>query len=226
MTNTPITELHAAFEAAHRNKDRMRNDALQKEISRCQSAALDAFAVLNGWTLVTSSKGFVMWTEPAPLSGRTRFFAISSKIEPWSFDVEPGTMRSLLDHRRNFRCGEHAVAILGQPYAPWTPDDLPRLWGKLDGSDEVELAWRHPAALLASPYYPLATSVILLARPETPVQWLPEQMDVERWRRPDSSANMSRSASKPQNSPEAENEASVSLQLQRYARQPQCLSKG
>ena len=165
MSATPIADLHAAFQVPVARDDWRWQRVKQRTIRRCQEAAVQAFADLNDWKRVDSTQGFEICDK------------FGEKYAGYSYGPE-----NILDHRVNFRRGRQAMASLGQPYKwPWWDMPPPQMWGKFGGKDEVELMLHMPPGLLASPYYPLHTCVVVVTRPGTEVRWLPEQLEAERW---------------------------------------------
>ena len=145
--STPISDIRKATESDRREKDRLRK------------AALEAFAKLNGWEV---SKGFTF----SQLARRSN----SRRRDEYCL-VTPIT-----DHARFLRDGRIPVAIVGQPYAPWS-NAVQEEIAELNKGGQLKV---HAApALYASFYFPGHAAFFVITRPETRVRWLPEQ--AEEW---------------------------------------------
>jgi len=158
-----LSEILAAMRAHHdaraaapdeRARQRITNEFWREQNQRQQALAV-AFGQLNGWRLTTCSFA------PRDLGSCRRC------IYEW------------MDHPLYYRDARRRnIALAGQPYVTPAVRQQPHDWlARLKASYAAQgLRCHTPPNAFASIHFPGWTAFIVVTKPETQVQWLPEQL--------------------------------------------------
>jgi hypothetical protein len=142
--------------------DRALRTRAKARIDEAKTAAVEAFAKLNGWRHAPA--GFTIHR----LGGQRQY---------WDGQID----NHWLDHPLYFKAGRACAAVVGQPYTAGVyyaaPGSVTARCQALGGLVDKGLRWRMPPNRYASIYYPGRTlfTVATPAPDATPIIWLPEQ---------------------------------------------------